>query len=205
MRRTQKEWSAEEDAIVRDKWSAMTSSELMSLLPGRTRNAITARATKQLGLSKNRGHRTAEEYFKRYTPDRPVDGCWRWTGTLTVQGIRSRGGYGVAYCDGRSIYAHRLSFLLARGHLPDGLDILHKCDNPACVNPGHLYAGTDSDNQRDVIERRRRKLVLTPDAVRRARQMHAEGLRYYEIGRALGVAGPVVRGAITGHSWRWVR
>lgn len=70
-------------------------------------------------------------------------GCWLWTGT------RNRQGYGMF---GRRL-AHRVSLALAEGPIPEGKFALHRCDNPPCVNPKHLYAGTASDNMRDALAR----------------------------------------------------
>lgn len=77
-------------------------------------------------------------------------GCWNWTGG------RYSLGYGVLYFGsvGR-ITAHRLSYLLYVGSIPDGYLICHHCDNPPCVNPDHLYAGTPQQNVADMIERGR--------------------------------------------------
>jgi transcriptional regulator with XRE-family HTH domain len=73
--------------------------------------------------------------------------CWVWTGPANEK----RGGYGRW----RRALAHRHSWELANGPIPDGLWILHHCDNPPCVNPAHLYAGTHLDNMRDMAERGR--------------------------------------------------
>jgi len=84
-----------------------------------------------------------------------IDECWPWKGCIH----KNRGGYGVfatTCIDGkRKVYkAHRLSFWLAVRQ-PVHIHVLHKCDNPQCVNPSHLYAGNDADNFKDMVERRR--------------------------------------------------
>lgn len=69
--------------------------------------------------------------------------CWEWTGH------RDRLGYGKLTVDGKGMLAHRVSFRLAYGLLPDDLCVCHHCDNPSCVRPDHLFLGTRGDNNRD--------------------------------------------------------
>src|ERR1035437_755093 len=83
------------------------------------------------------------------------DGCWPWAGKIHVGT-----GYGVVYAGGgrgheREERAHRVAWALTFGPIPPGLSVLHKCDNPPCVNPDHLYLGTHQDNMADVVARGR--------------------------------------------------
>lgn len=99
-------------------------------------------------MKKPRG--TIEERFWRYV--QKTDRCWLWIGA--EQGD----GYGRLWNPGpgpRLLGAHRLSWELHRGPIPDGLWVLHRCDNPLCVNPDHLFLGTNADNVKDMIAKGR--------------------------------------------------
>lgn len=69
--------------------------------------------------------------------------CWLWTGSNKPRG------YGQIKVEGKTIFAHRLSWELAYGPIPEGLYVCHRCDVPACVRPDHLFLGTQTDNMAD--------------------------------------------------------
>ena len=77
------------------------------------------------------------------------ENCWIWQASV------DRGGYGTFGFDGRVQKAHRVAYQLVIGPIPVGLHILHSCDNPRCVNPAHLRAGSRSENMRDKVARGR--------------------------------------------------
>ena len=78
--------------------------------------------------------------------------CWLWTGA------RIRDTYGRFFtAERRSILAHRYAYELTHGPIPEGFEICHHCDNPPCVRPDHLFAGTKSDNMRDSFAKGRQR------------------------------------------------
>ncbi len=79
-----------------------------------------------------------------------VDGCWEW------QAHRSTKGYGRFWLtQKRYEQAHRFAWILEHGQIPDGLHVLHRCDNPPCCNPAHLFLGTNRDNNDDKMAKGR--------------------------------------------------
>lgn len=89
--------------------------------------------------------------FKRLYENYTVRGdCWVWDGNKT------NSGYGIIKAFGKMVTCHRLSYELYNGKIPDGIEIMHSCDNPICINPDHLSTGTHKDNMRDMIKKNRR-------------------------------------------------
>ncbi len=135
----------------------------------------------------------------------PESGCWIWVGATNWQG------YGVIRNNTRKSFAHRVSWVLHNGAIPEDLCVLHKCDIPFCVNPDHLFLGTYADNNRDRTEKGRGAIrygnasgcaKLTERDVIEIRRLYAQGgVSQQTLGDRFGVA-PRHIGMIV-HRQRW--
>lgn len=85
----------------------------------------------------------------------PESGCWLWVGAKTKN---SRFGYGIIKINGKTkTLVHRLSWEIFNGLIPSGVNVLHHCDTPTCINPNHLFLGTQKDNVSDMFDKKRNK------------------------------------------------
>lgn len=118
-------------------------------------------------------------------------GCWNWTGG------KSPSGYGVITVNGKTMSTHRLSYALTNGDIPAGMLVMHSCDNPSCINPKHLSAGTQKDNMQDASIRGRcnrpmgedsAKSKYSEDQVIEAMRMLAEGKTKKQVCEIFGMA-----------------
>lgn len=123
------------------------------------------------------------------------DDCWEW------QAYKTRLGYGSFKFDGKTQLTHRMAYLLTVGDIPTGQKVRHKCDNRACCNPAHLELGTQLENMRDMMQRQRRQYKLSPELVRKAREMKDLGLGVCAIGREIGVSHSTISNLLSGKRW----
>jgi|SRR5271170_2141735 len=94
--------------------------------------------------------KTIEERFWSFVRKHEC-GCWEWGRSCNEHG------YGVFYMLNRQFLAHRVCYELCIGEIPQGLKVLHRCDNPKCVRPDHLFIGTQLENIEDMVRKGRRK------------------------------------------------
>jgi hypothetical protein len=131
------------------------------------------------------------------------DECWTW------EGLKDRKGYGrFVNTDTSQISAHRFSWEYFRGLIPGGLCVLHRCDNPPCVNPDHLFLGTRADNMADALKKRRiplgeerpnSKLTLADAAT--IREWAPAGWTQRDLAAAFGVSQSLVSAILSGKAW----
>ena len=142
----------------------------------------------------------------------PNGECWFW------RGVTAGAGYGVIGLGSRKLgkeYAHRVIWVLMNGPIPEGLFVLHTCDEPLCVNPKHLWLGTPKDNVRDMLKKGRGRAggppgekhgmsKLTDEKVRWLRWFYEDGWSQDQIANMLGVSQNTVSRAIRSECWKHV-
>jgi hypothetical protein len=132
------------------------------------------------------------------------DDCWLWTGSTAYYGY---GGIRAGGRGGALIGTHRFSYILAYGPIPDGMRVLHRCDNPPCVNPAHLFLGTQKDNVADMVKKGRYNgpfgAKLSPDDVREIRRIYKKGMGR-ELARKFNVCPSMINYIVTRKVWRHV-
>ena len=149
----------------------------------------------------------------------PQTDCWEWTGALFDSG------YGAFQVDGKSRRAHRVAWERSFGEIGTGLVVCHRCDNPKCINPAHLFLGTPLDNRRDCVAKGRQargersarythpettargerhgRARLSGEAVRQIRSRHATGLVTAKaLAHEFGVGLTTVWHVIHGDTWK---
>jgi len=127
------------------------------------------------------------------------DDCWEWT-----KGKRK--GYGAVYIGGKQCDAHRLAWELTNGPIPDGMHVLHECDNPGCVRPSHLFLGTHADNMGDMRKKGRNPGArkLSEEQVLSIRRKHAAGVSRKALATEYQITAANLWYVVTRRSWRKV-
>lgn len=150
------------------------------------------------------------DHLRRFYEKIRVDketGCQEWIAALNSDG------YGKFGIDGSWVLAHRFSWTLVYGSIPCGMLILHKCNNPKCVNPSHLYVGTDADNARDMLEadpycrsgEANNRAKLSNSNVIEIRRLLSEGVMQKDIAPIFGVHSGSISKIANGKIWNHIQ
>lgn len=142
-----------------------------------------------------------QKRFESFVMPEPNTGCWLWSGSLVTKG------YGAFRLNGKSVMAHRVSYKMYNGEI--GLmHVLHKCDCPSCVNPDHLFLGTDTDNKIDMENKGRRvrgslspMSKLTETDIISIRESKMPG---FVIAKKYGVSQSVISRVKSKNSWKHI-
>lgn len=137
------------------------------------------------------------ERFWSYVQTQGDNNCWLWIGSRdTPQG------YGRFRLNNRKVRAHRFAYQITIGEIPKGMDVLHRCDIKFCVNPNHLYLGTDNDNARDSAVRNRLRTKVSRDQVDQIRKLATSGVSHRKIASLFSISPSAVDDIVSYHSWK---
>ncbi len=135
--------------------------------------------------------------------------CWEW------KAVKNNKNYGQVSFNGKMELAHRVMWILVNGEIPDNLCVLHKCDNPSCVNPSHLFLGTKRDNSNDMVAKGRRiyiayrgidngSAVLTEEDVLKIRELHHSGISQHKIAKIYGRGVSTIHHIVKRQTWKHI-
>jgi len=174
-------------------------------------DALVAGVTKSCGCLKSPNSKQYKEKLKNRLLKSCFfkNSCWIWKGPYV------KFGYGKTTIKNRTITTHRASWIAFKGDIPKGLQVLHNCphgDNPACINPDHLFLGTHLDNMRDKIKKNRsnipkgeasNKSILNNIQIKEIKRL--KGLESsYKICDRFGVAASTIRAIWSGKTWKHI-
>lgn len=145
------------------------------------------------------------ERFMAKVEQIPFHTCWEWTGTLNSSG------YGWLWNGNKNQAAHRFSYEYFNGEISEKSLVCHKCDNPACVNPAHLFLGTDAANAKDKVKKGRQSRTngmkagklckLKDEDIFEIRKLRASGLSQQKIADRFGISQFAVSAILMKKRW----
>jgi len=131
------------------------------------------------------------EFWRQVDMSYNKTGCWLWLGKTWSRG------YGYFTINNVQYSAHRVSYVLQKGKIINDLHVLHVCDNPPCVYPGHLFLGTQRDNSVDMARKARGSKQISHELVRLIKELSDRGVKKAEISRLLKIDVRTVFRALT--------
>jgi len=144
--------------------SEATKKKIGDANRGKRRSQETRRKLRE--AARRRYGNPKERFWSHVDTSGGQDSCWAW-----LQSV-DRNGYGYTWWDGQTLRGHRVAWLLTFGDIPIGACVLHKCDNPSCCNPMHLWIGTRGDNVADKVAKRRQATGISLNHPSRKGEMH---------------------------------
>jgi len=151
--------------------------------------------------------KSVQDRFMAKVMPEPNTGCWIWIASMNIKGY---GTFGIGQRS-MSSTSHRVSYEMFKGDIPKGMHVLHHCDNPFCVNPDHLWLGTNLDNNKDKVKKgRAAKGIFHPRArlndnyVRIIREAYSMGFTKMSIAKYFKIGHTTVRSIIDGINWKHV-
>lgn len=151
-----------------------------------------------------RNRKSIDELFWSKVAKAGDDECWLWIGG-------KRGPYGAGFYAGNRVDAHRVSWMIHYGEIPDGMSVMHKCDTPLCVNPNHLQLGTHAENMHDMKLKKRSvslpgelcgKAKLTWEDVNNIRIKAANGIPRRKLAEEFHVNVMTIRQIVLRLTWK---
>jgi hypothetical protein len=127
-----------------------------------------------------------------------IDCCWVWSASLHPEG------YGRLSVGGKTQKAHRVAYEIYKGSIPDGLCVCHTCDNPACVNPNHLFLGTVADNNADKAEKSRAAKKLNANLVKDIKDALSNGASLKSLAKLFQVSPSMIVKIKHNRNWKGV-
>lgn len=142
------------------------------------------------------------DWFNKSVDKSNLEGCWIWTG------YKMKSGHGQYSFNGDNVYTHRFAYLTVNPNFDQTLQVCHKCDNPSCVNPSHMFLGTQSDNSKDMVSKKRYAVgqavggALSEEDVLKIIEMYKTGLyKQRTLGRKFGVNASQISRIVNGRRW----
>ncbi len=152
-----------------------------------------------LGIDKNELDALRRRFLSKVDVTDTIS-CWVWNGSRDRSSKRNCLTYGQLRIREKKVQAHRASWLLFKGNIPNGLCVLHKCDNPICVNPSHLFLGTIGDNNNDM-RRKGRTRHHSKLTIAQIQEIRDSKFTQAELSKLYGVSQPAISQIKGGKTW----